>query len=48
MSVKIHECIKSNLRKIGIPIGDTNAVPLVFAKDYVPNSLTYLLRICLC
>lgn len=45
MSVKIHECIKSNLRKIGIPIGDTNIVPVVFAKDYVPKDSPRLEKI---
>lgn len=35
MSVKIHECIKSNLRKIGIPVEVPGVVPIVFIKDYV-------------
>lgn len=35
MDMKIHDYIRLSLRKLDIPIGDVNAVPVVFTKDYV-------------
>lgn len=37
MNMKIHDYIRLSLRKLDIPIGDMNAVPVVFIKDYVPK-----------
>lgn len=37
MNMKIHDYIRLSLKKLGIPIGDVNAVPIIFTKDYVPK-----------
>lgn len=37
MGMRIHDFIRLTLRKLGIPVGDMDAIPVVFTKDYIPK-----------